>query len=66
MIAAASIIQGIGPQKNLPNIFQALTFFSSSALVPYLSSRAFASVSERPTCELTPSRLNASGIAMCS
>ena len=46
--AAISIIHGMGPQKYPRNFRRGLTFFSSSALGPYSSSRLAASSSVRP------------------
>ena len=42
-ITAASIIQGIGPQKYVRNLRRELAFFSTSSFGPYWVSRLAAS-----------------------
>ena len=52
IIAAASIIQGIGPQKKPPSAAHWLFFCSSSAFGPSLRKRLRASVESKPFSEL--------------
>ena len=59
--ATASIIHGIGPQKNMANIPSGLTSFSSSAFGPCCATRRWASVLERPILRSTSSCFRASG-----
>src|SRR5208337_5679018 len=59
MIAAASIIQGIGPQKKFSKIASWLFFFSSSALGPYCFSRDDDSAALSPLFGSTLSCFNA-------
>src|SRR5664279_3545899 len=66
MIAAASIIHGIGPQKYARNIAQGLLFFSSIAFGPYFAARACASADVKPFCVFTSRFLNTSAIGALS
>ena len=48
MIAATSIIQGIGPQKYWRSLCQALSSFALISFGPYFSSRCWASAVVKP------------------